>query len=530
MLSRKAKYALKALLVLAEHPPGEPVLISRIAKRERMPQKFLELILLDLKNHGLLQSRKGPRGGYSLGKLPSEIRLGTVVRIMDGPLAPVPCVSETAYHRCEECVDEATCGVRMLMQNVRNSTAQILDGTTLADLAARVELSRALAPAPRMGRRAAAAALTPERAAIAQHGKHAAMIVHKAAPFNGGPPLELLRREFFTPEALFFVRNHGGVPRVEERGFRLTVEGLVGKPRQFSMAELRKFAKVSQTATMMCAGIRRSEFDSIRPIPGEVPWGAEPVSNAAWAGVRLADVLDAAGVAPEARHVQFEGLDEVERDEEKFFFGGSVPLEKAAGQEVLLAFEMNGKPLLAVHGAPLRAVVPGYIGARSVKWLSRITLRHEPSSNYFQTRAYKLFPPNIRSDTVNWAHGVMLGEQFTNLAVCRPSRADLAGLNGHVKLEGYALGGAGRRIERVEISTDDGATWVEARISQQDNPWAWCFWEAGVVLGPASRRILARAWDGHDIQPQEAAGIWNFKGYMNNSWFVLDLPQRPAAD
>jgi Rrf2 family protein len=114
------------------------VLISKVAKEEGIPQKFLELILLELKNHGILQSKKGKGGGYLLGRAPSEIPLGTVIRIIDGPLAPVPCVSETAYRKCDECLDEKTCGVRLLMRGVRDATATILDGTSLADLRKRV--------------------------------------------------------------------------------------------------------------------------------------------------------------------------------------------------------------------------------------------------------------------------------------------------------------------------------------------------------------------------------------------------------
>ncbi|HUK55837.1 MAG TPA: Rrf2 family transcriptional regulator [Nitrospiria bacterium] len=133
MLSNKAKYALKALLVLAEEYGRGPVLISDLAEREGLPKKFLELILLDLKKHGLLQSQKGRGGGYFLGKAPRSVTFGQVIRILDGPLAPVPCVSQTAYQRCRECRDEATCGVRIVMQQTRDAIAQVLDGVTLAD-------------------------------------------------------------------------------------------------------------------------------------------------------------------------------------------------------------------------------------------------------------------------------------------------------------------------------------------------------------------------------------------------------------
>lgn len=134
MITRKTKYALSALVHLGRRADDGPVLISELAKKERIPKKFLELILLDLKNHGILQSKRGKGGGYTLGRPSELIRLGHVIRIMEGPLAPLPCVSETAYQRCEDCNNEATCGIRLLMKEVRDATARILDNTTLADL------------------------------------------------------------------------------------------------------------------------------------------------------------------------------------------------------------------------------------------------------------------------------------------------------------------------------------------------------------------------------------------------------------
>ncbi len=111
-----------------------PVLISDLAAREGIPRKFLELILLELKNQGILGSKKGKGGGYFLGKPPKAITVGTLIRVLEGPLAPIPCVSRTAYAKCEECKDEQTCGVRLIMKEVRDSIAGILDSTTLEDV------------------------------------------------------------------------------------------------------------------------------------------------------------------------------------------------------------------------------------------------------------------------------------------------------------------------------------------------------------------------------------------------------------
>jgi Rrf2 family protein len=139
MLSKKSKYALKAMMVLAKEYGQGPVLISDLARRENIPHKFLELILLELKNQGLLQSKKGKGGGYFLGREPHLISVGNIVRVLDGPIAPLPCVSQTAYMRCRECRNERSCGIRIVMKEVRDATAKIMDSTSLSDMLKQVE-------------------------------------------------------------------------------------------------------------------------------------------------------------------------------------------------------------------------------------------------------------------------------------------------------------------------------------------------------------------------------------------------------
>ncbi|ABG57489.1 RrF2 family transcriptional regulator [Cytophaga hutchinsonii] len=134
MLSKKAKYALKALLFLSKNTDRGVVLIAEISETEGIPKKFLEQILLELKKQGILQSKRGKEGGYFLGKPANEIGIGQVVRIIDGPLAPIPCVSKMAYRRCDECIDEKTCEIRNLFLQVRDATIEILDKTSLSDL------------------------------------------------------------------------------------------------------------------------------------------------------------------------------------------------------------------------------------------------------------------------------------------------------------------------------------------------------------------------------------------------------------
>jgi len=139
MISKKTKYGLKALIYLARQYDQGPILIADLARDERIPKKFLEAILLALKNNGILHSKKGKGGGYYLARHPKSITFGQAIRVMEGPLAPVPCVSETSYATCTECDNEATCGIRLVMKDVRNAMADILDGTSLQDALERID-------------------------------------------------------------------------------------------------------------------------------------------------------------------------------------------------------------------------------------------------------------------------------------------------------------------------------------------------------------------------------------------------------
>jgi Rrf2 family protein len=153
MLSKKAKYGMKALLLLARESHRGPILIGELAEREGIPRKFLEAILLNLKHRGLVQSKKGHGGGYFLGRAADEISLGEIVRQLDGPLAAIPCVSQTAYQRCADCVTEHDCALRLAMKEVRDATAKILDGTSLLTANQRAaRASHAVAAAPRVKR------------------------------------------------------------------------------------------------------------------------------------------------------------------------------------------------------------------------------------------------------------------------------------------------------------------------------------------------------------------------------------------
>src|SRR4051812_15750787 len=205
-------------------------------------------------------------------------------------------------------------------------------------------------------------------------------IYHTTEPLNTEPPLDKLRSSFVTPLNLFYVRSHGAVPDIDVNTFRLQVNGMVRHQLELSLNMLRNdFPKYSVMATLQCAGNRRDQLIAVAPVYGEVPWQSGAIGNAQWSGARLKDVLSAAGVTEDALYAEFMGSEDVIRHDENVGFGASIPIEKATSDEVLLAYEMNGQPLEPNHGFPLRTIVPGYIGARSVKWLKRITLQSKPS-------------------------------------------------------------------------------------------------------------------------------------------------------
>jgi sulfite oxidase len=318
-----------------------------------------------------------------------------------------------------------------------------------------------------------------------------------------------------TPTELFFVRTHGAVPEIDPSSYRLTIGGLVREPVALSLTDLGRFERVEVTAALQCAGNRRSELAAVSPIPGQVPWGAGAVGNGVWGGIRLRDLLEASGLEVESGHVAFTGLDEVEEEGESTRFGASIPLETALLPNVLLADELNGQPLPPVHGYPLRVVVPGTIGARSVKWLSSVTVQHEPSSNYFQARTYRLIPASLRSEADEQERGLELGEFPINAVTCEV-RDDVA--------RGYALTGGQRRIARVEISLDGGKTWEGAELLHDGPAGSWRLWQADLSPCREARELVVRAWDtSASTQPESAAATWNVNGYVNNAWHRVEL-------
>ncbi|MBV8102617.1 MAG: molybdopterin-dependent oxidoreductase [Verrucomicrobia bacterium] len=345
--------------------------------------------------------------------------------------------------------------------------------------------------------------------------KNSDFIFHQETPPNGGPPLARLIEKFATPVQNFFLRTHGDIPEVNRSTFRLTIAGLVKRPCEFTLAELgERFPAKAIVATLQCAGNRRSSASAIKPVPNEVRWGNEAISNAGWKGCSLTDVLQFAGVDDQAKHVEFVGADRCSKEGTEVYFGGSIPLDRALQRDVLLAWEMNDRPLATEHGAPLRAIVPGYIGARSVKWLKEINLLIEPSKNLYHAHAYRLFPSDTSSASADWEHALELGELSVNSCICAIEEVP----NG-VLVKGYATAGGNRHVVRVDIGFGEPLKWREASFQDPPGPGIWRRWEVLIPKLLVGEIICARAWDSAaNTQPEDPESVWNFKGYMNNAW------------
>jgi sulfite oxidase len=349
---------------------------------------------------------------------------------------------------------------------------------------------------------------------MGRYGKRADMIVHGREPFNAETgPAALI--DTVTATDAFYVRSHGDVPDIDQDAWRLTVHGAVERELELSLATLREaFREREVTATLQCAGNRRAGLVAVRDIPGEAPWGAGATGTATWRGVALADVLSLAGPLAEAGHVGFDGADVSPEAKPVQRFGGSIPLDKASRSEVLLAWAMNDEPLPPVHGAPLRVVVPGYIGARSVKWLERIELRSTPWPGHFQDVVYRLLPED---GTPGAGVGMPLGLVALNSDVLSPADGETVPA-GPVEVRGYAFAGGERHVARVDVSVDGSPSWSQAELLDDLGPWAWRQWRITLDLEPGDHEIVVRAWDSSAAtQPERAAALWNPKGYVNNA-------------
>ncbi|MGI8479552.1 MAG: sulfite oxidase [Gaiellaceae bacterium] len=327
---------------------------------------------------------------------------------------------------------------------------------------------------------------------------------------NHGMPLEALRWDV-TPVGLHYLLTHYDIPAVDPATWRLEIDGLVERPLSLTLDELRSRPAFEVVATMECAGNGRAH---IEPHVFSQPWLLEAVGNARWRGVALAPLLQEARVLGGAIAVLFEGLDRGFEGEEEQVYARSLPLADALGEDVLLAYEVNGVPLPPQHGFPLRLLVPGWYGMTSVKWVARISLIDAPFDGYQMRHSYRL-----RQEEGE------VGEPLSRMQVRAlmvppgipefPSRARIMQA-GECVLEGRAWSGEAE-IANVEVSTDGGETWTDADLApRSDGRWSWRRWRFVWDAEHGTHELCCRARDeaGHE-QPLEAQ--WNLGGYANNA-------------
>lgn len=420
--------------------------------------------------------------------------------------------------------------------------------------------------------------------------RHPSLITKTSKPRNAETPSDALGSAFLTPNELFYVRNHMWVPKIGESAsddYLLTVELVDGTIKQYTLHDLKtKFPKHTVTAVLQCSGNRRKHMTqgSGRSTNG-LQWTAGAISNALWEGVYLSDVLADAGFelsealrdTCETKHVHFAGLEA---------YAASIPIKKAIDPQgdVLLAYSMNGKPLPRDHGYPLRSIVPGYVAARSVKWLNQITLSDEESASQWQRKDYKCFGPN--ETKVDWdaapaiqelpvqsaITGVKLGEWTASPKVAGENAKDHNGPSKEeptkpIYLCGYAFSGGGRSIIRVDVSVDSGKSWAQAYLlpdctSKDGSPspcqghgaWAWKRWHFNgavpfnafhdserhggseqvnpgdvhvAAAAPGNRRcttVMIKATDDtYNTQPESHAATWNLRGNLATAWHRIQV-------
>ncbi|RLN52040.1 hypothetical protein BBJ28_00018888 [Nothophytophthora sp. Chile5] len=367
-------------------------------------------------------------------------------------------------------------------------------------------------------------------------------------PFNCEAPLKYMS-SFITPMSLHYVRNHGPVAQLTWETHSFAIDGLVSEPRRFGMDELVtsfEAETVTFPVLLVCAGNRRKEQNMIKKTIG-FSWGAAGCSTAEWTGVPLHVLLTACGVDREkAKWVWFEGTEDLPHDK----YGTCIPASTALDPscDVLVAWKANGELLTPDHGFPVRLIIPGHIGGRMVKWLSRIHVSDHESTNHHHIMDNRVLPSHLTAETATaegwWSRSpYAIMELNVNAAMIEPghderlafTEDDAANEAEMYVIKGYAYSGGGRRIIRVEVTVDDGATWQLANIIYDEKPnaygkmWCWVHYELSVTVSSlvGAKEVCVRAWDrSMNLMPEFPT--WNVMGMMNNPWYRVKIHRDEA--
>jgi sulfite oxidase len=392
-----------------------------------------------------------------------------------------------------------------------------------------LKATSAAVAAAMLSRRGLAADESARADALVQ-GKDPRLVVHAAKPNVMETPAELLLEKQITPTPLVFIRNNQQLPKSETvqpippQGWQIEVGGLVDRPRSIDAAELTQIALVEREMVLQCSGNGRSLFAESAPVKG-TPWGRGGMANVVFAGVPLAAVVKRLSlrINSEAKFLTAEGKDEPAATDQDFEH--SIPLDEAI-EKSILALQMNGQPLPAIHGGPVRLVTPGYYGTMHVKWLGRLRFETGESEHTSQVPHYRTprrpikpgerFQATLANSEPNWRMKiksvVLTPAPGAKLATCE------------VRVAGVAFNDGEARIREVLISSDQGRTWTPAEIETPESPYAWYRWQAHLSLPPGAHQIWARAIDtlGRG-QPLDGSIGWNPQGYAWNGVEKIDV-------
>jgi DMSO/TMAO reductase YedYZ molybdopterin-dependent catalytic subunit len=336
---------------------------------------------------------------------------------------------------------------------------------------------------------------------------------------NRGMPLEALRYDI-TPTGLHYLLVHFDIPAVDPMTWRLRLDGLVDRPLELSLDDLRARQRVSVPVTLECAGNGRAR---LQPRPLSNPWLLEAIGTAEWSGTPLGPILAEAGLRPDAREVVFTGSDRGVQGGIEHDYQRSLRLDEARRPEVLLVDEMNGAPLQPQHGFPVRLLVPGWYGMASVKWLHRIEAVADPFQGYQQATAY-----HYRAGADD--PGIPVSRIRVRALMTPPGIPDFFTRRrlvdaGTVTIRGRAWGGRAP-IRRVEVGVD--GAWSEAALEPVLGEFAWRGWSFEWDAEPREHRLTCRATDADgDVQPMDIP--WNYQGMGNNAVQSIEVTVREAS-
>ena len=352
-------------------------------------------------------------------------------------------------------------------------------------------------------------------------GKNGRLIVHNTKVLELETPLELLRDQKLSPKSLLFMRNNqelAGSRTIQSSKsdeWQFDIAGMIENPRTVKLETLREMDQTEVEMVLQCSGNGRAHFSTAAAVKGS-PWKEGAVGNVRFSGVPLKALFDslALGLAPDAHYLTAEGKDGPPKPDDSDF-EHSIPLADALTRS-LVALKLNGEPIPAVHGGPVRLVTPGYYGTMQIKWLSRLRLETRETFNHHQRRRYRTphepiapgsdFTYDFDNSDANW-------RMLIKSIIFEPLDGEKV-KPGNVAVRGVAFNDGEAKVDTVEVSTDDGRTWQRTQMERPDSPYAWYRWSTKLSLNKGRHRIMARAIDALGrSQPLDGTIAWNPAGY-----------------